>query len=704
MPAFGRPTATPGSAKSPRRLARSGAVRVQDLDGHANRLAPDTALKGVTNAADLFRTSWTRNGIVKTRRVRWFPWACGLLLCLILAGGIHARYAADLDAVRRLYISESREGTQQVAGAVERTFHELYQGLWTIARLPGVRTVNADAPDLDRATRQTVQELYNNIAANVALSRIDLVPLDPDGGNRDGAAGPGPGSIVRFDHALNDDAGPARLPPSVRNGSEALDRAAIAEMGAMRGQLNWFHTHVPSASAVAALAPPALTGPEVLIRDDTRLDPAAPNDADRSGLIYSVPFFDDAGLLKGSIAGVILTPALRDLLPDGHFVLRHVANGYTATSFVHGVWETSAAAVQQATGDSRLIYSQVFPLEVVDASGPWVLWAGRADAEFWQRADVRAAGRAARSSSLLLTLFGICLGVALWIAEQRRRAAAEYRHGIETALADAEAANHAKDDFLATMSHELRTPLNGIFGMTELAADADDANQRREFLDRARACATNLLSLVDDVLEFSNLQAGHATLATSEFAVAEVVRSVLDTVASESDRKGIKLAGVVDDALPSHLHGDPARLQQILSKLVANAVKFTDRGSVVVRLGHEPTIGRRPFDDQITLVCSVADTGMGIPRDEHGTIFRAFHQVDGSDRRRHGGAGLGLAIVDRLVAFMGGDIRVESRVGRGSTFTCRIPLRRATHPAGAARAVGGSSAGEPATPPRRLSA
>ncbi|HWP40793.1 MAG TPA: CHASE3 domain-containing protein, partial [Tepidisphaeraceae bacterium] len=318
-----------------------------------------------------------------------------------------------------------------------------------------------------------------------------------------------------------------------------------------------------------------------------------------------------------------------------------------------------AAQARVSTGEGRRLMDQIRQL-----------LSGMAQQEQDLLDEQNAAAEAGARVTSAVVSIGSGIGFALvavagWLARRDMLARSRAEQQMLEAKLAAERASRAKSEFLAHMSHEIRTPLNGVIGMLELLLGTTLSQQQRRYASLARSSARSLTGVINDILDFSKIEAGKLEILPSELNLRHLVEEVVEMQAQSASSKGLNLACHTDPAVPVMVRADGDRLRQILVNLVNNAIKFTHRGSVVVRVTCD-----QPGDDGrcATIRFAVSDTGIGIAPDRYERLFKAFSQADASTTRSYGGTGLGLAISRRLAELMGGQIGVQSQPGVGSTF------------------------------------
>ncbi|MGE3389743.1 MAG: response regulator, partial [Gammaproteobacteria bacterium] len=620
-----------------------------------------------------------------------------LLVGIGLVVAVHWRLHRDLLTALEHYRTERHEATRATAHKIEGTLRDLFQGLQLIARLPGVRSIDRYAENFAPDARQTVQEIYQNLSRNLAVSEIYIVPADLDPDAIDPRTGELQVPITTFDELIlgqnadrEDSANSAR--PAVHHGAAhehdtpsgqpALEEIEIHEYRWMRHQNETFHARYPRVSDLRGGDYPTLASPELVTCDNRFYSVADPDDADRAGLVYSVPFYGPDDAYKGLVAGVVLTRALTALLPDDTTALRHAGYGLAAGRAGGGFWARHRTAIIEGR-PAALPYSEVLALNVRDLRAGWVLWAGEPAGAFQRRPDVAAARRLALNADLFIAALSLLGCFAIRQLDRQRRLVEERNVELESRVRErtaaleqardaALAASRAKSEFLANMSHEIRTPMNGVMGMAELLLGTALDDTQRRFAQTIQRSGQVLLSVINDILDFSKIESGKLVLNPYDFELREIVEDTLATLAGAAAAKGLELTLDYDEACAPAFHADGVRLRQVLTNLVGNAIKFTATGEVRVHV-------RRAADSAAGQVLDfvVEDTGIGIPADALGHIFEPFRQADGSTTRRYGGTGLGLSICNNILGQMDSRLEVSSVPDQGSRFSFRLALARA---------------------------
>ena len=605
----------------------------------------------------------------------------GLLLSLAAVAVVSAALIAlilyksksDMAEALAVFRHDAELEADRAAGEVGEKLLLIQQGLRTITLLPGVRRITSDGENIGEDTKASIQQLYNNLKSNVDISEVYIVPvdLDPD------RAGAPDEPILMFDELIVNAAARAREQGVLVEDEHTEDEpeVEIFEYRALRSQLAWLRENFPTDAGFAGLDRPMISTQEMITCDNT-VFVLTRRDEDRSGIILSVPFYGMDGRLNGVVSAIVRTGALIGYLPERNAALLNTAYGYSALSSAPGVERTSLADVTAGRPDPDLLFSATITLGAdenhgdlgskseLDAQGQWVLWAGRPNSDFYSSAAVSSIKAFESLSMAIAAVFTILsiLGLLVLRLYVRRRTASEAT--LAEALDAAETASRAKSAFLANMSHEIRTPLNGVLGMAQVLESLNLSSEARPLVETIRDSGNNLVHILNDVLDLSKIEAGRMTLSPVDIDFRHIVRRVERLFGPAAASKGIDLSITVDASIPERLSFDATRMQQCLSNLVSNAIKFTETGSVGVS-----ALGRPLSDGAWTVEIRVTDTGVGIPGDALAKLFEVFTQADESTTRRFGGTGLGLAISRRLARLMGGDIAVASEVGKGSTFT-----------------------------------
>jgi len=579
--------------------------------------------------------------------------------CVLLAV-VFAKYYADVQAFKNEFQRLAYADAQAVGDQYANAIKAMYQGLRTIARLPGTRDIDRYGRNLDETTRSSIQEVYNNLYDNIALSEVYIVPVDFEPDLIDPVTGKPSEPIITFDEFI---VGKLAEKPRIK-GVEVAE-VEIYEYRLMKEQLQWLQQNYPTEEHFRALNYPAISGHEVITCDNSMYSAVNADDKDRSGMVYSVPFYGNDGNLKGIVTGVILTHRLQSYLPNENYVLTNSAYQYMITPPTSGPWRNAISQIQNGLPDTNLSYSDVLEIGVIDAE-PWQLWVGISNEYFANLPRLSTERRFLVMSLVAVT--SLIFTFLILIRSQRQHREDNFKLKL---------ASHAKTEFIWRMSHELRTPLNAIIGYSEILMDeiGDNMSQHHNDCLKIRRAGSHLLHLINDILDIEKIESGRLALSIETFPVAPFMLDIITTVEPLTEKNNNQL---MTSGIDEHMRvkADELKLKQILLNLLSNAAKFTKDGRISLDVTTHSKDGRQ------WVVFTVSDTGIGIAADKIRTIFEEFSQADPEINKNYGGTGLGLTISKRFCELMGGSIQVESVLKKGSTFKVWVPAAEVTNTAG----------------------
>lgn len=626
-----------------------------------------------------------------------------LLLAGVAAWGIESKVQADrhmaLDAYRGRNMQLMHEATDRIG----EKLNQIHQNLRTISLLPGVRELTRHGENLTEHSLITIQQVYNNLASNVEVSEVYVVPASFNPDRLDPITGEFEEPTLMFDELIVD-AGKKTEAHGDHEAELEEEEVEALEYAVLRRQIDWLRQHHPDTSTVNGLDRPMVSSEEVIICDNT-VYVRTGKDSDRSGIVLSVPYYGVDGQLAGVISAIIRTTALAGYLPVANGALVNTAHGYVVTTQDDTLPMQSRAHVLAGRPNPALLFSGVAVVGEADPQGKWLFWAGLPDKEFWESADVRAieAFKTTAYAILALVVAGLLVAIMAVNARARDQRARQMqlkrevearlaqievleraktetlaaREAAERARIAAEAANEAKSQFLANMSHEIRTPLNGVLGIAQaLRTDVPAAQQEK--VDLILESGRSLTHLLGDILDLSKIEAGKLEIAPAPGDFIESMRRVWELFRSHAQSKGLDYQLHVPTDFPRYLAYDDHRVRQCVGNFLSNAVKFTATGRVTLTLSAKPEKAGRHI-----LAIQVSDSGIGMSKEAMSRLFQPFVQADNSTTRQFGGTGLGLSIARKLARLMGGDVRMQSEIGRGSSFTLLLRVAEAEAPVAA---------------------
>lgn len=620
-----------------------------------------------------------------------------VLICLTLMGmwGIEQKYRQEMGHMKSEYRSEETREAQAVSEKLESSLNQIYQGMRTIARLPGVMSIDRHAESFKGDSRTTVQEIYNNLAANVDMSELYIVPADLEPDKTDPLTGKPQAPITTFDSLIVGKSAQSaeHEEEEEKERENGLEEIEIYEYRLMKEQIRQLRAKWPTANSIKGLSYPGIMGPEVITCDNRLIDPKQIDDKKRSGLVYSVPFYDAQGQFKGIISAVFLSESLKRMLPSANYAVVNTSYDYS-TFEAGGEAERLSGLVSKAQPNPNAVYSDFTPLSIVDEHKGWGMWQSSPNSHFYDRGDVQKSNQFRILAHLALAGLMILVFCVAFLYEKRQRGLAESNTALEETVRQrtTDLVNARKLEAIGQLAsgvaHEINTPAQFIGdNLRFLESGAEHLAEWYAHLDE-QGSSTSLEELIRDKAVQRYLREAPTAIRDSldgTYRINEIVRAMRDyahpgssptteaninSIISNSviiARNAIKQTAEVKmdlrESLPS-AYCNPGEIGQVFLNLLINAchaIQATDRRDGLIQI--------KTWNEKDWIVASITDNGSGIPEEIRHRIFDQFFTT----KEVGEGTGMGLSIVKHVVEKHGGSLRLKSEVGAGTTFTIRLP-------------------------------